>query len=265
MKKRIAIISDLHCGHFAGLTPPAWHVNGSRERFGRWEAQQKLMWTQYVRMMKALQPIHLLIVNGDGIDGKGYRSQGTELIVADRNEQCDMAVKCIQVAKAKHVLMTYGTAYNTGDGEDWELNVAERVGADKIGSHEWADVNGCIFDLKHHVGGSTIPHGRATPILREKLWNAIWADKRLQPDATIVIRSHVHYYVAAWQNGVLAINTAGLQGYGSKYGSRRVSGTVDVGLEALDVDDKGVATFVAGRPGAWLFDMQPVSPEPLKL
>ena len=53
--------------------------------------------------------------------------------------------------------MTYGTPYHFGIGEDWEYIVAEKVGAFKIGSQEWPEVNGVIFDFKHKVENTTVP------------------------------------------------------------------------------------------------------------
>ena len=77
--KRIAVISDLHCGHVVGLTPPRWQsaVGLVGEKIA---AMQKTLWDLYTEEMDAIKPIDVLIVNGDCIDGKGKRSGSTELI-----------------------------------------------------------------------------------------------------------------------------------------------------------------------------------------
>ena len=129
-QKRLVVISDLHCGHAVGLTPPAWQwaVDGDttehRAKFGR---VQREVWDWYSQTIGSLRPIDILAVNGDAIDGTGVRSGGTELLTTDRQVQTDMAVKSIQEASAKTIVMTYGTAYHTGDAEDWEDRVAEHV------------------------------------------------------------------------------------------------------------------------------------------
>jgi len=241
--KRVVVISDLHCGHMAGLTPKPWQFKNTDKAHAHYKKRNKLvaiqgeLWNRYVATMKSLQPIDLLIVNGDAIDGDGKRSGGTELITTDRNEQAAMAVECIKGAHAKRIVMTYGTGYHTGNCEDFETQIAEEVGA-KIGSHEWIDVNDLIFDCRHHIGSSTIPHGRHTAVAKERMWNYIWSEHQEQPKGDIIIRSHVHYFSYCGGDNWIGITTPALQGMGAKYGSRRCSGHVDWGMISFDVEDK---------------------------
>lgn len=238
--KTVVIVSDLHCGHVVGLTPPSYQsASGSLEKF---REMQKAVWRYYSETLKTLQPIHLLIVNGDCIDGKGERSGGTELVEQDRTEQVQMAIECVEQTKAKNTVMTYGTPYHTGTLEDFERSIADAVGA-KIGSHEWVDVNGVVFDCKHKIGGSVIPHGRYTAPARDRLWNQLWSIDGQQPLADIIIRSHVHYYTYSGDADVLTITTPALQGYGSKFGARQCSGRVDIGLMSFVINSKGGYTW----------------------
>lgn len=244
-KKRVVCISDLHCGHRAGLTPPAWQHRSDHsdveasKMLAKWAKQQQVTWNWFRATMIALRPIDLLIVNGDAVEGKGKRSGGTELITSAQDDQTDMATHCIQVAQAKSYRMTRGTPYHTGEDDDWENIIAKNIGA-KIGDHEWYDVNGLVFDVKHHIGGSSVPYSRATPLGRDGLWNLIWADLQLQPKADVLIRSHVHYCFDC--QGIIPtqryIVTPALQGFGSKYGARRCSGTVNVGFVSFDIESK---------------------------
>lgn len=238
---RIVVISDLHCGSRAGLTPPEWQYKDNesdkdRLSFGK---QQRHIWNYYDRTIEALKPIDLLVVNGDAIDGKGERSGGTELLEADRIKQVEIAEKCIGMTGAKVKIIIYGTAYHTGKEEDFEKILGDAVCASKVGGHEWFDVNGIVFDFKHFVSSSVIPHGRYTAIAREALWNKIWASDEMQPDADIVVRSHVHYHRYAGEPGCLMMTTPALQGFGSKFGVRMCSGRVDIGMVHFDVNDQG--------------------------
>ena len=250
-KKRVVITGDPHCGHHSGLTPPSWWLNPSpidgeaeptRRRRQKWGTLQRECWGWTMKQFARLQPIDLLIVAGDCIEGKGARSGGTELLTADRNDQVDMACEVIRRAKAKKVAMVRGTGYHDGQDDDWEDQNAERVGA-SIGDHEWYEVNGVVLDVKHHIGSSSIPHGRATPILRDGLWNAVWHEHEEQPRGDILIRAHVHYHV--YTGGIragrpwLAMTLPALQGMGSKYGARRCSGHVDFGFVHFDIDAHG--------------------------
>lgn len=239
--KRVVAIGDLHCGHYAGLTPPVFQYrctvgpNYLRKR----GALQFECWSWYSKTLASLQPIDVLIVNGDMIDGKGTRSGGTELVTSDMQQQADMAAMCILEAKASKIICTYGTPYHvSADGDDMESIVASKVDA-TIGGHEWIDVNGCVFDVKHKVGSSQVPHGRHTAIAREHLWNQLWAERDEAPRADVILRSHVHFYDFCGSDDFLAMTLPALQGPGSKYGSRQCSGIIHYGLVHFDVDDDG--------------------------
>ncbi len=205
---------------------------------------QRECWGWYERKMAALQPIDVLIVNADMIDGKGSRSGGTELITSDLRAQAEMAAACIRVAKAKTIICTHGTPYHvSADGEDMETLVADMVGA-TIGGHEWVDVNGCVFDVKHKIGSSQVPHGRHTAAAKERLWNQLWAEQDGAPKSNVILRSHVHYFAFNGDADYLAMTLPALQGFGSKFGVRQCSGLVHYGLVHFDVQDDGSYTWM---------------------
>ena len=253
-RKRLVVISDFHCGHVVGLTPPDWHEKppaspgkGRKRRRGRtrFSAAQIEMWQQYLSWRDMLCPIDALVLNGDAVEGKGKRSGGTEMITTDRTEQTDMAAECVDAWNAPKIIMTYGTPSHTGEDEDWEDVVADKVGAGKIGGHEWIDINGVVFDFKHKIGSSGIPHGRHTAIARENLWNLLWAEREESPRADVIVRSHVHYHNGAFGTDWLGMTTPALQGKGSKYGVRQCGGVVDWGLVYFDVEPDGRYTWEA--------------------
>ena len=253
--KRVLLCGDLHCGHRVGLTPPAWQQKPTNEKDEhqflsmslreKFYGVQSKCWKWWVSEITKLRPFHLAIVNGDVIDGNGVRSGGTELITTDRQEQTDMAIKALSIVQAPNWCFTFGTPYHAGTEEDYETRVAEWLDAqtwtDKvtIGAHEWPEVNGWVFDVKHKIGGSSIPHGRMTALLKDNLWNAIWAENNEQPRGDIVIRSHVHYYghTDSWRGNReqhLATLPA-LQAMGTKFGARQCSGIVHFGFCYVDL------------------------------
>ena len=255
------IISDLHAGHRAGLTPPDWQYqdNPRDKDLRKFAAEQRAMWAFYVKQVAALAPVDVLIVNGDAIDGKGIKSGGTEQIVMDRAAQVDMAAECIGMWGAESIVLTFGTPFHTGQDEDWETVLAREVGAVKIGSHEWVEVEGVVFDCKHKTSSSIIPHGRHTGPARDVLWNALWAELGVEPRADVFVRSHVHYHTYAGDGRRLVMTTPALQGFGSKYGARQCSGIVDVGLVHFDCD---------GGAYSWkahLLDLKCMAPQVVKL
>jgi len=241
-KKRVVILSDFHCGHMVGLTPPSWHDIPSEtadENRRKLSDFRRNAFKIFYKKIKELQPIDVLLVNADCIDGRGDRSGSTELLTSDRDRQCDMASELIKCTKAKNIVMTYGTPYHTGALEDFEDSIAKEVNANKIGGHEWVNVNGLVFDMKHKVASSGVPHGRCTAIAKEKLWNTLWSEREESPKSDIVIRSHVHYHNFCGSSDWLAMTTPALQGPGSKYGIRQCSGTVDFGFLHFDVNPSG--------------------------
>ncbi len=248
--KRVVIVSDFHCGHEVGLTPPKWNPTFEADHSSEYRAY---MWDKYSTAIRSLQPIDVLVANGDLIDGRGEKSGSLELIVLDRHTQAMMAAEVIREAKADKVFITRGTDYHVGKEESWEDVVAERVGAVRVGDIINLDVNGLMFQFRHHIGGSQTPIGRTTPLTREAVWNALWNVRKGFPLADVIVRSHVHYHAYTGGPGWLSMTTPGLQGYGTRYGERRLSGEIDFGFVYFDVEGKeayrwGHKTFAFPTP-----------------
>ena len=150
--RRVVIVSDFHCGHRAGLTPPDWQYqdNPRDKDLRKFAAEQRALWRFYLKQQAELKPVDVLIVNGDAIDGKGFRSGGTEQIVMDRAAQVEMAAECIMGWDAESIVLTFGTPYHSGQEEDWEAVLARQVGAVKIGDD---------FELQGTIRHATGQHG----------------------------------------------------------------------------------------------------------
>ena len=231
--KRVITCGDMHCGHKVGLTPPEWQYHPS------WKDAQAEMWRHWEDKLRALKPIDVLICNGDLIDGRGERSGSTELLEVSPLEQCQMAVRCIAEAEAKHVVLTYGTPYHAGQLMDFEDEIYRDVSADEIGGEVWVDVEGVTFNVRHKVGGSVIPHGRHTQVERDRLWNILWNEHSGHPKADVILRSHVHYFAFSGGKDHISMTLPALQGLGSKFGVRQCSGTVDFGFVHWDCQQGG--------------------------
>ena len=238
--KRILVISDLHCGHHKGLTPPDWHWSTSDNPYRQSVCDfQRWSWDKYTDILNRNKPFDILFANGDMIDGKGDRSGGTELLTTDRDEQADMAAECIKPIGARKKIMTYGTPYHTGASEDWENVVAHKTKS-QISSHAYADVNGVVISLKHKIGSSSVPHGKATALLKQAVSNDEWCrEYEEHPRATVFIRSHCHYYTAIDMGSSYFFRTPALQGMGSKYGARQCEGVVHWGAIIIEITPAG--------------------------
>jgi len=251
---RLVWITDPHLGHLFGLTPPEYQIKplegaqGSHaKRRAKCSSFQMSFWDWYKTTIQSLQPIDGLVGSGDMVEGGGSKSGGSELISSDLNTQIEMAVRVVGEAKAKRIIMVYGTKYHVGgsDGStDMEDVIAKEVGAEKIGSHEWLTIYGNTFDIKHKVGSSQVPYGRATAVSREAIWSMLWSERQLTPRANIILRGHVHYpiYIGDPLMGYLAMTGPGLQ-WSTKYGARECTGMVGCGLVHFDIYPDGKFTF----------------------
>lgn len=232
--KTVIALGDMHCGHVAGLTHPDWQTN-SKFQIGK---MQRDAWDIYKKTVSKYKKPDLLIANGDLIDGKGNKSSGTELITSDMFEQVEMAYEALKIWNAKRIIITYGTAYHVSpDGEDFENLLVNKLGCE-IHSHAFPKVDNVIFDIKHHIGSSSIPWSRGTSISKERIQNMLWHEQEQQPKAQVFIRSHCHYYyqTIGYTNKIwTALTLPALQLAHTKYGARRCSGTINWGIVAFNV------------------------------
>jgi len=245
--KRILVAGDLHAGSLIGLTPEAWWIRDDSalpEHKRKLRKTQRACWEWYVNFLREAGEFDALLLTGDLIDGRGERSGSTELLTADREEQVRIAAYAIKRAVTPGrtvVRAVYGTKYHVSNGgEDFENWVIDNLRADgidcKIGDHDWFKVDDVVIDMRHKVGGSSIPYGAGTPLARAKVWNTMWAARDEAPDAHVLLRGHVHKYYRVENSDWTAMSCPALQGYGSKYGARECEGTVDFGVVVLEVE-----------------------------
>jgi hypothetical protein len=246
---RLVVCSDEHCGHFSGLTHSDYQgkfITDSVSKHNKLTEIERELWNFFkteITILKKEKPIDIFVNNGDFIDGDGYRSGGTELITTDRNFQIQMAKKVVEEINAKTNIIVAGTAYHVGEQEDWEEVLAKELKC-KFENHAWLDINGKIFDFKHHIGSSSIPYGRFTPVAREALWSKLWSEANLIPHpVNYIIRSHVHYFSLVDDGSVTAMVTPALQAFGTKFGARRCSGIPTLGFVSFDIKANGSVTM----------------------
>lgn len=238
MPKHAVIISDMHCGHLFGMTPPMWWMPESDKheemKIATW---QRKTWEWLATKAAKIGPIDHLIVNGDAIEGSGDRSGGTELITTDRHKQVEMAFDTINLFDFDKITIIRGTPYHTGEKEDYEDVLAQKYFT-YAQDHAWLEYAGCIIDFKHYVGSSTIPGTIPQSLTRDAVWNLMWAEHEMQPRAKVFIRSHLHHFYQAGDDDCLCLVTPALQGW-TKYGGRKMSKTISFGFLEISISDEG--------------------------
>ena len=238
---RTVFLSDLHCGHIAGLTPPQWQLNLENEIYSEYARLQRQVWDFLEISVNELleeRPIDRLIINGDAIDGDGAKCKGTEQITSDMYEQVLMAEECIRLFKCDNIAMTYGSNYHQARGTDFERILADNLGA-IIGNDLKLKINNSIVQVKHHVGNSSVPYSKATQVAKAKMNDILDSLKNGLEIADLVVRSHVHKYVY-FENTQLgkAFVTPCFQ-VKSNFGKRYFDGTLDIGFVVVDFYDSG--------------------------
>jgi len=230
-RRRIALIGDTHCGHLTGLTPPEFQIDSKPYAEFRRES-----WLWFNNTIELMKPFDYAVYNGDMIDGKQHKGGGLELLYPDRFDQVRMAVSIAnKVGAAKNVVIR-GSKYHVGSEENFEDDFSDRIGA-SIYNRFLGDIGGKVFDIRHKIGRSSVPHGRMTPLSRQVLWSRL-RNERTGNKADIIIRSHVHYHIAMEESGIMAMTLPALQG-ASAYGELECDGEVDYGVVFIDIEPDG--------------------------
>jgi hypothetical protein len=234
--KNVLLTGDWHCGHVGGLTPSSYwkgFLDSENPVLKKNAVIQKHIW-EFWEKIATSKKWDVLLHLGDCIDGKGQKSGGNEQISTDRVDQIDMAVEAMKIAKAKKIMIIRGTKFHTGDTENFEDIIAKQVGA-VIKNHGFCKIEDVSFDLKHKVGGSSIPHGRNTAILRSRLWSMLWAERGMAPNSNILARGHVHFYTINQDFKYTNIYCPCLQ-WGSEFGEQQCEQTIDLGAIEITCD-----------------------------
>jgi hypothetical protein len=210
----------------------------------RLAAALEKLWSYFNEGLDRLRPFDVCICNGDVIDGRGERRSGVEQLTTNLEEQTDMAVRVLSHVRRRSpsvkFYFTRGTPYHTGMAEDWENLVARQFHDSEAPNIYDAllrlEIDGVIFNVRHHIGRSSSPQGRLTPLSRAMVWQKL-ADginqSKVSPD--VFVRSHVHYYTLVNQYDSWGLTLPALQAW-SSFGSRVCEGICSVGFIVVDVE-----------------------------
>jgi hypothetical protein len=241
-QRRILWISDTHCGHVCGLTPPEWW---DAIPAGKLRDIARRGWEWYLDFLKRGGPYDLLVHVGDGIDGRGLRSDGRE-VIAQPEDQCEMLLSVIGAARCDRIAIVEGTPYHTSDGAQWESVAASRLrdrgNTVDFGERLTITVNGRIFDARHKVGGSQAPTGGDAALRSEIVRSAEWSAEYGYPVPHEIVRGHVHRERVVGGGLRWARSLPALQMW-TGYGARECGALYHWGATICDVDATGSARW----------------------
>jgi len=218
--KSILFLSDIHCGSYYAPCTEKPYIAQAKTYWNPTKLQRKLL--KYWRWIKEelIQQPYLICINGEPIDGDNKKENGGGLWSNNQDDQINDFCKLMKQYQPKHITMTRGSGYHIQkDNFSFEDIVAQRLGVKPYQTmHEaeryrqWDDnrnqkiiiddirtfdVNGCIFNVAHHIGYNKAYHNKSQAVTAmlaslEFMRGKYWKPKDFPH---IVVRGHVHYYV----------------------------------------------------------------------
>lgn len=198
-KHRSLILADTHGGSIWGLMQPEYSVKrgGITSRFTANELQLYL-YKKFTDMKEKLatREINSVILNGDMVDGPGWRSRKGELFSEELNDQIYMMAEILddflEAVNPEAVYQLSGSDYHTSKQQDMEKTLSKEIGSEYVGIGPYDFQMGDFkVNISHGTGG--VYWYRGTKM--DKILFALMlckGDSEIY-DADIVVRSHFHF------------------------------------------------------------------------
>lgn len=232
--KKVLILSDTHCGHGLGLTPPKYQS-------GFFEEIQNIGWSWFLSKIKKLGIIDILILNGDIIDGPGHKGN-RQHITTDIKQQQEIFKEVMKFVKPKKMIFFRGTPFHVETDQENEDNIAEFYNSEIYDSGK-VDINGLIMHCRHTTGKGGTAYGSITSAQRSAVVQTLLDDiGEDNQHAKIYIRSHIHEYIKLERSLFTLITTPCLQFAGTSYG-RKCTGFYDYGFVSMEIKNKNDYTI----------------------
>ena len=240
--KRGIVISDPHCLSMVGLTPPHWQwstVPEDVDNHNKIAGSQAHHWAWFDKSIKPLGRLDFAMWLGDMTEGASEKDSGTDTISTNMLKQVQCAVDVVKFVNAKKNIFVFGSNYNVKRvGVEFESLVAKEVSA-KIGMHEFVEINGLVFNLKHHpAGNSKMPHTKGNALAKDKVFQDEWAGYHGFPQAGVIARGHTHryYHVDDGRNHIF--HCPAMKMLGDPFGSKYFHGIVNTGFLYFEIEDE---------------------------
>jgi predicted phosphodiesterase len=152
------------------------------------------------------ESIHAVVIVGDVVDGKQFKSHGSELclpLIVDQEEASEAILTPLLSATKCPVYFVKGTFYHDDEAGRSVDNVAKALKGtiyEGLGSGTYAksvldlNVDGVICDFSHGISVSGGLY-RAVAIDREGLWSKLASKEDETPEADVIVRGHAHYFI----------------------------------------------------------------------
>lgn len=229
-------IGDFHCGSRSGLTADP------RNKV------QEILFGEYKKNISLWENPDIVIANGDLIDGLGFHDPSQTQ--TDLLKQAKDAFNLLKLWDAKKYFLTFGTPFHVTSkvtGVDYEQMICDLLNEWRPGCARIEDdynvnpsltIKGVRFNVRHKVGTSIVPYGKATLLLRNVIAALMKKAINGQELPHVILRSHAHYYLKVEEYGIMAVIIPCWQHPGSKFGNRQCEGLVDVGSVRFKINEE---------------------------
>lgn len=205
---RTVIFNDGHSGSIHALKSPFAKLRED-DAESPMNKQQEILFDFFSEVVDEWRAPDRLILNGDLLDGRGFRGSLKGIWSDNLLDQADDAVALAKMWEAREIFLIRGTPYHTTtEGVDAEEYIGEQLGAVKEGGR-WATeikmINLApkgaperIVHVAHHLAGSKWFAYRGTALSRAMsavmLNESHFIDKTIHEKISGIIRAHNHYY-----------------------------------------------------------------------
>lgn len=198
-------------------------------------------------------PTYFLHV-GDGYDGKDPKSGDiSEGCLLKQAEMCALLIEKLKPKRGGYLVS--GTDYHVNIGDQsfeghikkcLQYEALKNRGVDlKVDLSSLTKISGINgwFNLqaRHFIGGSGIPHGRATAPLREQMWSTLHEAEMAVVDGKtprlphLMVYGHRHDFLFVKNSRGSVLVCPSWQAMGSLHGDKKCTGHVDLGIIKLTI------------------------------
>lgn len=206
----VGFLNDLHCGAHHGiypreLIPPDAPCSASLYLNDCWERMIEDTKTRF----QTRKGKHVLVLNGDLVDGKQRKSQGAGIYSAKMQDQVEGAVRLLREVVAYYdvVMRCDGTAYHEDfDGDLMRLDSELGIDRDHVKQVINLELDTGKLNVAHHPAGGAVLY-QGTKMDRQILWSTIQAAIDKIPDVRWIVRAHLHEYAYFERKGKVAVQS----------------------------------------------------------
>jgi hypothetical protein len=233
--KTLLVVSDIHVGNIYAVCSAEPMIANTAQIY-KLPRRNQLLLEHWTDCRDWCQNPHLMIINGEPIDGPNKKEQGGDTWSNDANDQIDDVERLLKMHNPKRYVFTRGSNYHVKDGAmSFEETLARRLNAlgynpdidvqnvrhasiKRMGTHNryveyylWFKILDQICNFTHHTSYTSRHGQRANAVSNEMSsleFDRGWyypADKSI----AIVGRGHVHYFTLVQSPSTTGFTTPG--------------------------------------------------------